>query len=140
MENKFFVVSNTQLLKQHIRVKNIRFAYIGVDPFREKPTTNLNYDTDCSELFRRYIKVYMVTIDDDCLKMKEVGGKEEYEFKSILHLIYSVEKMEYHYFFLDKPFYNSHEELSKAIRDWAKIQVNDLAKQYIVDYLEDYED
>ena len=82
----------------------------------------------------------MVTIDDDCLKMKEVGGKEEYEFESILHLIYSVEKMEYHYFFLDKPFYNSHEELSKAIRDWAKVQANDLAKQYIVDYLEDYED
>lgn len=140
MENKYFAASNTFLLKEHVHVKNVRFAYISIDPVRQEPTTNLDFDVELGPDFYSHVRYYRVEFENDWpVAIYKITGEKLAEFNKDSNknefLQYN-ETMEFNKKFLKPVFYNGLINLCIAVQKWARETAKEIAKTYIVDHLE----
>lgn len=144
MESKFYIASNTFYLRELINVKNIRFAYISIDPKRQRSTNNLDFDVELASDFYNHIRYYRVEFDDDWpIAIYEVGGNKLAEFNKNSdknEFLQYRNTMEYNKEFLKFNLYDSVGDAGIALQQWIRMTAEDKAKRYIVDFLESNED
>lgn len=142
--NKFYIASNTFYLRELINVKNIRFAYISIDPKRQRSTNNLDFDVELAPDFYNHIRYYRVEFDDDWpVAIYEVGGNKLVEFNKNSNkneFLQYKNTMEYNKEFLKSNLYDSIGDAGIALQQWIRMTAEDKAKTYIVDFLEYNED
>lgn len=142
MYKKYAILADHDLIRQHIKITNIRYAFVSKN-LQEMPTVNLDYDYDLAQSFWQHVHLYEVEFNDDndpVYVRKLRYDSEKNPINGWIDLQNYFEKDKHTYYFLSDKFYNSVVDITIAIWQWAAEWANYEVRNRIVDSIEDEED
>ena len=141
MENKYFVCSNTYLLKNLVHPKNIRYCYLN-PKVNDDPSTILDFEIETSSDFYNHIIYFKLVTENDIPKaLFDIEGNKLGVFQDSYDFFTCMKKQEYNYYFIrnhkeDEEYFKSIADAGIAVQEWKRKVAEYEARELIISNIE----